>query len=480
MEIKTIKNLSNRWVDLISIKNQIAVRRIGTVQQISNILQFYQQIEYPHRPKILKHWVHEKKPYIIEEFISGKHANYSRDETSKILLNALLKLYKNHVSKNNLKTFIEEKYTQKLASLAPFDEKTLAILGKFFRFFSEGISDTEDEIEIHQVHWDLKSDNIILHKNQAILIDRERQKISHCLEDIQKFIEKSFQYEPDKVDNFLNLFFKEKSIIRKDFLYLESFFFFLNKILDLSKKRISNENFIEIMEKKINTMQQSKLYSLKLHNKSINIGTYSDLSNIFKNKKQVPESEPIDIISSSSNINNQKQRIAINKYLMLEKRDFIIVHGAACILKNGKRIIITWPSWSGKTHTLSMFQHANLLKEIYDEDLININTEGNAFALADQNFKGYKNESYLYEDNKNNNLWKIDAIIQIKPLWKNVNWEKKINMKNLIHESLVGDQEIQQHYKNFEITGDIQIFTLKQYYTINDFYSLLSKLWINQ
>lgn len=51
-----------------------------------------------------------------------------------------------------------------------------------------------------------------------------------------------------------------------------------------------------------------------------------------------------------------------------------------------------------------MFQHANLLKEIYDEDLININTEGNAFALADQNFKGYKNESYLYEDNKNNNL----------------------------------------------------------------------------
>lgn len=49
-------------------------------------------------------------------------------------------------------------------------------------------------------------------------------------------------------------------------------------------------------------------------------------------------------------------------------------------------------------------------------------------------------------------------------------------MKNLIHESLVGDQEIQQHYKNFEITGDIQIFTLKQYYTINDFYSLLSKL----
>lgn len=76
------------------------------------------------------------------------------------------------------------------------------------------------------------------------------------MEDIQKLLNRAFHYKPSKVDSFLNLFLKEKNIVRKDFLYLESFFFFLNRILDLSKKRITLEQFIQKVEEKLNLQEK--------------------------------------------------------------------------------------------------------------------------------------------------------------------------------------------------------------------------------
>jgi hypothetical protein len=60
---------------------------------------------------------------------------------------------------------------------------------------------------------------------------------------MQKFIQSTLKYDKISTDDFINNFYKYKSTTWDLFVLLETFHFFLNQVLQLSKKRITLDFF---------------------------------------------------------------------------------------------------------------------------------------------------------------------------------------------------------------------------------------------
>lgn len=133
---------------MISINDQIAVKRRGTAEQINRILNFYQQAEYLHRPQLLEYGKETDASYLIEEFITGEHCNFSTHQEISMLIDALFPLYQLLKDKKNLKNFIHQEYVNKLQSLPSFDHQTLEILNTYALMFLQERKEGES-IELH-------------------------------------------------------------------------------------------------------------------------------------------------------------------------------------------------------------------------------------------------------------------------------------------------------------------------------------------
>gem|GEM_PF-2231292 len=79
------------------------------------------------------------------------------------------------------------------------------------------------------------------------------------------------QYKQKDTDHFINEFYKHQSIDWKIFIFLESFHFFLNQILQLSKSRETLDGFHKNISSKINAMINSKIYTIDVHGKTVTI-----------------------------------------------------------------------------------------------------------------------------------------------------------------------------------------------------------------
>ncbi len=476
--MEVIKNLSDKGVKLILNNNQLSVKREWTHEQLLKILKFYSVSDFSHKPEIIDYKIDKTESYLIETFVEGELLNTLTYNSLQSLILSLVELYKNIPLWVNLQQHCKDELFQKLQSLPPFSEEELGVIHSFFDNFLSLIP-IDKEIPLTQVHGDLKWDNIILCKGDAILIDWEWNKIGHFLQDLQKFIETTLHYNPLQTDLFLNTFFAHKNIPREDFLRLDCFYFFLNQILQLSKKRLSLESFIVRNNEKFDRMLNAKLYDLTLHWKKIKIWSSSPLSPIFQDQNEISTEHVPDIISTALTLNNQRQRISLNKYLMLKEKDFIILHAAVCELYNGKIIALSWKHGSGKSHILKMLIEKGVIKRILDEDLINIKTDWLLFWLADHNFKGYINGDYHYQRDEPNSFWSLDTLLVIDATsQETITPCTNLPIEHCIHEELAFDGEVVSYYNTFSFSPTINIYRIKNTYNNENFYSLLPQLWM--
>lgn len=459
--------------------DRLLVKREWTSKKILKILNFYEKSDFPHRPKIIDYKIDDSKSYLLENFIEGDILKQPIYESLQLLVQSLIDLYKDTSIKANIKRYCNHEFIQKLKSLPPCNHEEISVIYAIFNEFFKLLPE-DTNVSLTQIHWDLKGDNIILHEGKTVLIDWEWNKIGHFVQDLQKFIETTLHYNPAQTDLFLNAFFMHKNISRQEFLWLECFYFFLNQTLQLSKKRLSLENFRRKNKEKIDRMINSKLYELNLHGKKIKIWSISPLSSIFEWKNELPPNEMIKIISTGSATDNQTQRIIVNKHLMMEYRDFITLHGAAFQLVNGKIIVLTGKSGSGKSYILKKLIEKGGIQKVFDEDMVNLEKDWTLFGLADQNFKGYHNNEYLYQKDDFNTFWSLDIILFIDP-----QADKEIiplpspAIETCIHEQLSFDKALIEYYKTFPFPPWIKSYKIKNTYNHENFTWLLSYLWTN-
>lgn len=253
--MKFIKKLSENWVELYSFNNKLLVKRFFTKEQIRRILEFYQDSTFSYKPKIIE--INEQEKFIIEEFLEWKELiNPNYNENRKII-ESLLELSEEKLWEKVLEEYIEHSFDQKISSIKLNEEYKRVVNNLFIDIKSLAL---DVKLNLNWTHWDLKGDNIILSSNQAYIIDWEWLKKWHYVEDIQKFISKTLEYDEIKTDYFLNNFYKYKSINWKLFIFLETFHYFLDEILQLSKDRISIDDFKELVENKINLMINNNIY----------------------------------------------------------------------------------------------------------------------------------------------------------------------------------------------------------------------------
>ena len=253
-----IKKLSERWVELYNFNDKLVVKRFLTKVQINDILEFYEKSNFLNKPEIIK--FNKEQGFILEKYLSWKVLNKPNNLETKKIVTSLLELSNEEIWTINLEKYLEENYNKKINSINLW-KKEKEVVNNFFNEIRK-IS-LDENININWTHWDLKWDNIILKDSKAFFIDLEWLKKGHYIEDIQKFIQHTLKYNKVKTDDFLNNFYKYRNINWKLFLFLESFHYFLNQILQLSKNRISLDEFKTYILEKCNLMQNNKIWIIK-------------------------------------------------------------------------------------------------------------------------------------------------------------------------------------------------------------------------
>ena len=253
-----VKKLSPNWVSLFHNWNEFIVLREWTKQNIHKILNFYENTNFESKPKITH--ISPNKDMICEEYISWDLLLSPNNQDLYNLSKTMHQLNKNKWPTQKIKDYIKFHFYQKINSVElSIEEKNIVL-----NFFENFLSLSPDvDLETNRIHADLKGDNILMKDKQIFFIDFEWSKIGHFVEDFQKFVEYTLKYDNQKTDNFINNFYKDTSIKWEIFTYLESFHFFLNKILQLSKKMVSLDDFQKKVEQKINSMINNSLIENK-------------------------------------------------------------------------------------------------------------------------------------------------------------------------------------------------------------------------
>ncbi|MFA5917700.1 MAG: hypothetical protein WC850_05705 [Candidatus Gracilibacteria bacterium] len=467
-----IKQLSDKGVTLCKQNGKLVVVRKVTKELLNKILLFYKESDFSFKPNLNET---DGESFFVEDFLHGDlllKPDYKK--TKNVALNISL-LSKNQIGQQHLKEYIENQFNEKINSVT-LSEKEQKIIKGYLDIFIN--SSKNILIDLNWTHGDLKGDNIITKKGIPYFIDWEWVKKGHYVEDMQKFIQSTLKYDKISTDDFINNFYKYKSTTWDLFVLLETFHFFLNQVLQLSKKRITLDFFEKSVGEKINSMINASLYYTNINGKIISIGSVSKMSNIFDSQNKLPDNQKPEHIMSNNDMNNQEQRLEINKGLMLKEKDFIVLHGITFRLKNGKNIIIGGLSGSGKTYVFEKLKNAGLVEELYDEDLINLDKDGLLKPLGKKVFKGKKNGQYIYEDATKTNFGNIDIVIFVDnshniKFISNSNFTNLNVIKYLIHERYVDNKDIIKYYKEFTLPNPLIAYTLKNDKQSSDFSQLI-------
>lgn len=470
--MKFIRELSDKWVDLYSENSNFFVIRKTTRENLQDILSLYTEIDSISKPQIINTNWQDK---LVEEYIFGDlllKPEYNK--LSKVIPNILLLSSKKKFSQE-INNYLKDNFSKKLKSI-DLNHNQIEVVKWFFETF---LSDAkENKIELNWVHWDLKWDNILIKDNVAYLIDWEWCKIWHYVEDIQKILDSTLDYDKVLTDDFLNMFYKYKPINWSFFVFLESFHFFLNQTLKLSKNKLTLDEFQRIVSEKINSMINNDIYTININWKSISLWTRLKPSNIFEyteNQSAFPEH-----IMFNPNMNNQEQRLEINKWLMLKNKNFLVLHWSCIKLKNWKNILIWWLSWSWKTYIYNILKNAGLIDYLYDEDLICLYKDWRIKWLWQKTFKWNIDWKYIYELNNIKDYEKLDIAIFLS---NNINWLYNSIFSNnnvlnyLLPERYYSNPELEEHYSNFFIERSIQAYILWNDKKFSNFSDLIKKIW---
>lgn len=249
--MKLIKKLSNRQVFLyLDEKNKMVIERRVTQQQLWNILNFYKNSNFHHRPKILYHdntWI------IRQEWISWDILSVFSDSNIKKTAHNIIDLSNESEWNIKLSDYINNNFQKKIDTISLSEEEQACVNIRFNEIISLL---QEQNIWLNRAHGDLKWENIILNKGEQYIIDWEWVKRGHYMEDVQSILQKNLWYDAKSCNKFINEILKFKNIDQNLFLFLDGFHYFLNMVLQLSKNKIDINWFKKNIYSKMNSISK--------------------------------------------------------------------------------------------------------------------------------------------------------------------------------------------------------------------------------
>ena len=473
--MKFLRHLSDRWVDLYTDWWELKVIRSYSEDKLKSILEFYDNSDFPQKANLI--WV-DKYWRIIESYIHGDllvQWNIPNCDSFSVG-DLIIKLYNNKFKSLDWKNFLLRTFNEKISSFNFKEEDLIEIkliftdLINLFNFW---------DIDISWTHWDLKWDNIIFNSDWFYLIDWEWCKKWSFVEDVQKFISNVLKYDKVKTDDFLNYIFKDININWWLFVFLETFYFFLNQVLQFSKNRITLDELRISVWEKINAFIKASIFTVDFNWRKVNIATTTSVSDIFCSERFESLKDNYEHSILNENMNNQEQRLEIAKALMLKNKDFIVLHWVCARLINGKNILIWWLSWTWKTYVYKKLVELWLVDMLFDEDLIILNSDWWVEPLWKKSFMWNFNWNYIYQELENISWW-IDIVFYIHS-WIDWFFNSRFNSNNildyLLHERYCGNPDLEEHYKSFYLPNNIQSYILWNRLRDNDFKRLAKILW---
>ena len=431
--MKLIKSLSDRQVSLyVNKEKKKIVERNVTQQQLWNILDFYKNSNFSHRPKLL---YHDATWTIRNEWINGNILEILSDFNIKKIAQNIIDLSDKSEWTINLSDYIKNNFQNKMETIFLSKEQQKCVNIWFNEIFWVL---KEQKIWLNWTHWDLKWENIILNKDEQYIIDWEWVKKGNYMEDVQSILQKDLWYDARLCDKFINQINKVKNINQNLFLFLDNFHYFLNMILQLSKGRIEINWFKEKLYLKMNAMSKWVIFGNKIY--------------------------PTQHWHENKDIDKNKERLIKNKESTKNKNNWLVFHAVAFETIAWHNVLLWWKAGAWKSFIFHKLKELWIVKNLYDQDLVKFK-DWNIYSLTDQSFKWFENGIYIYENNINNNYWKLDYVFFIN---NNFYWIKKTNFDNnniikyMLHKEY---NNIWHVYKDYKLWKNLWI---KSYIIGND------------